>query len=42
MQLEEFKTNNVSALDVEYKYGTVGAVALDATAMSRPRPRPAE
>ena len=28
-QLEEFKTTPVSALDVEYKYGTVGAVALD-------------
>ena len=28
-QLEEFKTTNVSALEVEYKYGTVGAVALD-------------
>ncbi len=29
-QLEELKANKVSALDVEYKYGTVGAVALDA------------
>jgi L-asparaginase / beta-aspartyl-peptidase len=29
-QLQEFKSTNVSALDVEYKYGTVGAVALDA------------
>jgi L-asparaginase / beta-aspartyl-peptidase len=29
-QLEEFKNNKVSAIDVEYKYGTVGAVALDA------------
>ncbi len=29
-QLEEFKTNKVSAIEVEYKYGTVGAVALDA------------
>ncbi len=28
-QLEEFKSDTVSALDVEYKYGTVGAVALD-------------
>jgi len=28
-QLEEMKTNKVSALEVEYKYGTVGAVALD-------------
>lgn len=28
-QLEELKANNLSALDVEYKYGTVGAVALD-------------
>jgi len=28
-QLEELKTNKVSALEVEYKYGTVGAVALD-------------
>lgn len=28
-QLQEFKTTNVSALEVEYKYGTVGAVALD-------------
>ncbi|MBA2465996.1 MAG: isoaspartyl peptidase/L-asparaginase [Sphingomonas sp.] len=29
-QLEDLKSNKVSALDVEYKYGTVGAVALDA------------
>jgi beta-aspartyl-peptidase (threonine type) len=29
-QLEELKTRKVSALEVEYKYGTVGAVALDA------------
>ena len=29
-QLEELKSKNVSALEVEYKYGTVGAVALDA------------
>jgi len=28
-QLQEFKSRNVSALDIEYKYGTVGAVALD-------------
>jgi beta-aspartyl-peptidase (threonine type) len=28
-QLEEMKTKKVSALEVEYKYGTVGAVALD-------------
>lgn len=28
-QLQEFKTTDVSALEVEYKYGTVGAVALD-------------
>ena len=28
-QLEEFKSKKVSALEVEYKYGTVGAVALD-------------
>ncbi len=28
-QLEQFKTSKVSALDIEYKYGTVGAVALD-------------
>jgi beta-aspartyl-peptidase (threonine type) len=28
-QLEEFKTKKVSALELEYKYGTVGAVALD-------------
>jgi beta-aspartyl-peptidase (threonine type) len=28
-QLEELKTRKVSALEVEYKYGTVGAVALD-------------
>ena len=28
-QLEEFKTKKVSALDIEYKFGTVGAVALD-------------
>jgi len=29
-QLDEIKTKKVSALEVEYKYGTVGAVALDA------------
>lgn len=29
-QLEEMKAKNLSALEVEYKYGTVGAVALDA------------
>ena len=28
-QLEVFKTDKVSALDIEYKFGTVGAVALD-------------
>jgi L-asparaginase / beta-aspartyl-peptidase len=28
-QLEELKAGKLSALDVEYKYGTVGAVALD-------------
>ena len=28
-QLENLKANKVSALEVEYKYGTVGAVALD-------------
>jgi beta-aspartyl-peptidase (threonine type) len=28
-QLEEMKTKKVSALEVEFKYGTVGAVALD-------------
>ena len=28
-QLEEFKAKKVSALDIEYKFGTVGAVALD-------------
>jgi beta-aspartyl-peptidase (threonine type) len=28
-QLEEYKSKKVAALDVEYKYGTVGAVALD-------------
>lgn len=28
-QLEELKAGKVSALEVEYKYGTVGAVALD-------------
>ena len=28
-QLEEYKTKKVSALDIEYKFGTVGAVALD-------------
>jgi len=28
-QLELFKTKKVSALDIEYKFGTVGAVALD-------------
>jgi beta-aspartyl-peptidase (threonine type) len=30
-QLDEMKSNNLSALEVEYKYGTVGAVALDAS-----------
>ena len=29
-QLEEFKSTKVSALELEYKIGTVGAVALDA------------
>jgi L-asparaginase / beta-aspartyl-peptidase len=29
-QLEEYKTKKVSALDIEYKFGTVGAVAVDA------------
>lgn len=29
-QLEDMKAKNLSALDVEFKYGTVGAVALDA------------
>ena len=29
-QLEQFKTSKVSALDIEYKFGTVGAVAVDA------------
>ncbi|MFA9200816.1 MAG: isoaspartyl peptidase/L-asparaginase family protein [Cypionkella sp.] len=29
-QLEELKAKNLSALDVEFKYGTVGAVARDA------------
>lgn len=28
-QLQEMKAKNMSALEVEYKYGTVGAVALD-------------
>ena len=28
-QLDEFKSKKVSALDIEYKFGTVGAVALD-------------
>ena len=28
-QLEQFKTSKVSALDIEYKFGTVGAVAVD-------------
>ena len=28
-QLEEFKSKKISALEVEYKFGTVGAVALD-------------
>ncbi|HXH53769.1 MAG TPA: isoaspartyl peptidase/L-asparaginase [Sphingomicrobium sp.] len=28
-QLQEFKSKAVSALEIEYKYGTVGAVALD-------------
>src|SRR5690606_6667846 len=28
-QLQEIKADKVSALEVEYKYGTVGAVALD-------------
>ena len=30
-QLDELKTKKVSALEVEYKYGTVGAVALDSS-----------
>ena len=30
-QLEEFKAGRLSALGVEYKYGTVGAVALDSS-----------
>lgn len=30
-QLDTFKTTKVSALDLEYRYGTVGAVALDKT-----------
>ena len=30
-QLEELKTKKISALEVEYKYGTVGAVALDSS-----------
>ena len=30
-QLEELKAGKLEALDVEYKYGTVGAVALDAS-----------
>lgn len=30
-QLEVFKTEKVSALDIEYKFGTVGAVALDSS-----------
>ena len=30
-QLEELKAKNLSALDVEFKYGTVGAVARDAS-----------
>jgi beta-aspartyl-peptidase (threonine type) len=30
-QLEELKAGRLSALDVEYKYGTVGAVALDSS-----------
>ena len=30
-QLEELKTKKVSALEVEYKYGTVGAVSLDSS-----------
>ncbi len=29
-QLEDMKANKVGALEIEYKYGTVGAVALDA------------
>ena len=28
-QLQRFKTSKVSAMEVEYKYGTIGAVALD-------------
>ncbi len=28
-QLREYKTKKVSALDIEYKFGTVGAVAVD-------------
>jgi len=30
-QLDEFKSKKVSALDIEYKFGTVGAVALDSS-----------
>ena len=30
-QLDAFKTKKVSALDIEYKFGTVGAVALDSS-----------
>lgn len=30
-QLDQLKSSKVSALDVEYKYGTVGAVALDSS-----------
>ena len=30
-QLDELKSSKVSALEVEYKYGTVGAVALDSS-----------
>ena len=30
-QLDELKSDKVSALEVEYKYGTVGAVALDSS-----------
>ncbi|QYU70696.1 isoaspartyl peptidase/L-asparaginase [Leptolyngbya sp. 15MV] len=34
-QLEAMKAQNLSALDIEFKFGTVGAVAVDQTGMRR-------
>ena len=39
-QLDELLAKG--GFDAEVKYGTVGAVAVDGTAMSQQRPRPAD